>query len=161
VKRFEVSNNPYKITIPRGVSSITINVAGASGGSDQSTGSKVSHGGYGGVVIANFKVYHGLVLYIYVGGMGKDNTCIASSCLPLSESIGGGGGAGFLYKFSDGRSTYSTLYGGASGGGSSDIRTIAGDLKSRIIVAGGGGGGGGRADCCSKGKVFKNSQINI
>ena len=160
MKRFEVSNNPYKITIPRGVSSITINVAGASGGSDQSTGSKVSHGGYGGVVIANFKVYHGLVLYIRVGGMGKNNTCIASSCSPLSGGIGGGGGAGVLYKFENGQ-TVSTLYGGASGGGSSDIRTIAGDLKSRIIVAGGGGGGGGRADCCSKGKVFKNSQINI
>ena len=38
----------------------------------------------------------------------------------------GGGGAGY----------------GGRGGGATDIRTISGDLTSRIIVAGGGGGNG-------------------
>ena len=44
-----------------------------------------------------------------------------------SVDFNGGGGAG---------------QGGGIGGGATDIRTISGNLTSRLIVAGGGGGGG-------------------
>ena len=45
-----------------------------------------------------------------------------------SVDFNGGGGAGQC---------------GGIGGGATDIRTISGNLTSRLIVAGGGGGGGG------------------
>lgn len=32
-------------------------------------------------------------------------------------------------------------------GGASDVRTVAGDLSSRLFVAGGGGGGGAWSEC--------------
>ena len=56
----------------------------------------------------------GQILYIYVGG---------------SDSYNGGGQNGF--KLSE-----------RTGAGATDIRTISGDLKSRLIVAGGGGADG-------------------
>src|SRR5579872_4668419 len=75
-----------------------------------------SHGGNGGRVQCNLAVSGGQVLYIYVGGNPSGNTGGAN----------GGGNAGGS---------------GNGGGGGSDIRTISGNLASRVVVAGGGGGG--------------------
>ena len=68
-------------------------------------------GGKGGWVQAVMSVSEGQTLYITVG----------------SDPFGGGGG-GVPDR-------------GGSGGGATDIRTISGNLTSRLIVAGGGGGG--------------------
>jgi len=69
-------------------------------------------------IVSTFDVTPGDILYIYVGGNGG------------TDGTGGynGGGAGFA--------------GGWGGGGASDIRTILGNLSSRIMVAGGAGGSG-------------------
>ena len=72
--------------------------------------------GYGGWVQALLSVTAGQTLYIYVGSLGFNRG---------SASFNGGGSAG--------------RYGG-SGGGATDIRTISGNLTSRLIVVGGGGG---------------------
>ena len=69
------------------------------------------YGGRGGWVQAVMSVSEGQTLYITVG----------------SVPFGGGGGGVPDY--------------GGSGGGATDIRTISGNLTSRLIVAGGGGGG--------------------
>ena len=80
-------------------------------GSCGSRGDRSSNiGGRGGWVQALLQVSVGQTLYIYVG-----------------TTVFNGGG-----------SRDSEL--GGSGGGATDIRTISGDLTSRIIVAGGGGG---------------------
>ena len=68
-------------------------------------------------------------MYVYVGQKGLNNNTLSFN----------GGGAG-CYK------NNTSVDGGSSGGGATDIRLINGDwddfssLKSRIIVAGGGGG---------------------
>ena len=54
------------------------------------------------------------MLYIYVGGGGY-----------AGNSFNGGGSGYFDY---------------CGGGGATDVRTISGNLTSRLIVAGGGGG---------------------
>ena len=72
-------------------------------------------GGRGAVVTSDIPVTPLETLYVYVGGDG---------------SIGGFNGGG------------SSQYGSA-GGGASDVRTVAGDLTTRLLVAGGGGGGSG------------------
>lgn len=74
------------------------------------TGACYSFGCFGGWVQASLSVLAGQTLSVYIGGSGR-----------LGGFNGGGGG-----RF--------------KGGGASDIRTISGDLRSRLIVAGGGGG---------------------
>lgn len=71
-----------------------------------------SNGGLGGWVQASLSVTAGQTLYIFVGG---------------SDSYNGGGQTHNVQR---------------KGGGATDIRTILGDLKSRLIVAGGGGANG-------------------
>jgi hypothetical protein len=75
-------------------------------------------GGFCGRATGTLAVVSGQVLFVNVGGMNGFN--------------GGGPAAG----------------GGpvsGNGGGASDVRTVDGDLGTRLIVAGGGGGGGGAA----------------
>ena len=83
-------------------------------GAEGGGGNDQSSGGLGGWVQASLSVTAGQMLYIYVGGDG-------------STGFNGGG-------YGD--------YGYYEGGGATDIRTISGNLTSRLIVAGGGGGFG-------------------
>ncbi|WP_459482548.1 glycine rich domain-containing protein [Clostridium saccharoperbutylacetonicum] len=80
-------------------------------------------GGYGGYAKGDINLIKGQKIYIYVGQKGTDGGH------PAYAFNGGGYGASDTC--------------GASGGGSSDIRINATDLKNRIIVAGGGGGASG------------------
>jgi hypothetical protein len=114
-------------TVPAGVTNIAAAVYGASGGGGTSNSRYQSIGGWGAMVAANIPVYPGQVLYIYVGGTGGVNT-------PGFN----GGGAASVDPSSKG------------GGGATDIRTLAGDLSSRILVA--GGGGGGSVNCGGEGR---------
>lgn len=98
-------------TVPSGVTSITINVWGAQGGTYYNLG------GLGGYAQGTLAVTPGQVLYVYVGQQ------------PTTFSGGyNGGGAGYSDTYSRG------------GGGASDVRTSPYGLNNRVIVGGGGGG---------------------
>lgn len=111
-------------TVPAGVTTLTVDLMGAKGGSGYPS---VSAGGNGGRVTGTISVTPGQVLQIYVGGMGGD----ASASLAGSAGFNGGG-IGALY---------SGAYGGGGGGGATDIRVPPYSLSDRIAIAGGGGGG--------------------
>ena len=104
-------------------------------------GSYNTHGGKGGFIqgtISVDSIKPTRVLYVYVGQAGYS----AGYCNYASGVFNGGGGGNC---------------GGGTGGGASDIRTVQGNLTSRLIVAGGGGGGaygggggcGGGVEACS------------
>jgi len=115
VLSFEYTGKIQTYTVPKQVSSISIDMQGATGG-----GTAVSRGGYGGRVQCQLAVTPGDVLYLYIGGTGPNST---------SSGVGGGyngGGAG--------------SEDGAGGGGASDVRYGGTALSNRVIVAGGGGG---------------------
>jgi hypothetical protein len=105
-------------TVPTCVTSVTVDVRGASGGISGAS----NLGGGGGRVQAVVPVTPGAVLNIYVGQVG-------------ASPAGGwnGGGMGGLAC--------------AGGGGASDIRLGGVALSNRIIVAGGGGGAGLCSTC--------------
>ncbi len=105
--------------VPGGVTSITVDLAGAQGGNGQ-TGT----GGNGGRLQSTLSVTSGQTLNIYVGGAGGN-----------SNNVGGFNGGGTSVG-----SSYSTYIGG--GGGATDIRAGGTALANRIAVAGGGGAGG-------------------
>lgn len=111
-------------TVPSGVTTLTVDLMGAKGGSGYPS---VSGGGNGGRVTGTISVIPGQVLEIYVGGVGGN----ASASLAGSAGFNGGG-IGALYSGS---------YGGGGGGGASDIRVPPYTFSDRIAVAGGGGGG--------------------
>ena len=91
---------------------VLVNITGAQGSR------YTTRYGLGGWVQALLSVTAGQALSVYVGGKG------------LNGSSFNGGGAG--------GNNYNEVLGG---GGASDIRTMAGNLATRLIVAGGGGGG--------------------
>src|SRR5690606_29001240 len=121
---FSYTGGQQTWVVPPGVTSIDVDVVGASGGN--SSGSYGTNaGGKGGRVQATLSVTPGQTLYIYVGGQGSGIS---------SGSVSGGyNGGGQAYSSS-------TSYGAASGGGASDIRIGGTALNNRYIVAGGGGG---------------------
>jgi PKD repeat protein len=106
-------------TVPAGVTSIQIDMAGAKGG-DQCNGTQ---GGRGGRLQATIPVTPGQTLQINVGGAGTFGNC---SWTWYSGGFNGGGSG----------------YRGGGGGGASDIRIGGTALSNRILVAGGGGGAG-------------------
>jgi Glycine rich protein len=127
---FSYTGDYYSWTVPNGVTSITVDASGASGGANWSTG--VSPG-KGGRVQATVTTTPGTSLYMYVGGTGTQARLTGNS------TTGGwnGGGLG-----GSGNGNDPNCYCGTGGGGATDIRTTAGSLSSRILVAGGGGGSG-------------------
>ena len=123
---FEGAERPY--TIPAGISQIKLEVWGAEGGGQRSSGNTYAgFGGKGGYSVGTMPVLGGETLYVYVGGIGG----YSSSGL----AYGGFNGGGTTYASSN-----SEPAGG--GGGGTDIRLNGNTLYHRIIVAGGGGGGG-------------------
>ncbi|GAA4335394.1 glycine-rich protein [Flaviaesturariibacter amylovorans] len=114
---FRLTNNTQTFTVPAGVSSIRVDLRGASGASKGP-----GRGGNGGRVEATLTVTPGEVLYLQVGGPG---TAYQGSSVPMAGGYNGGG------------SSY--IYGG-SGGGASDIRIGGNEWTHRVLVAGGGGG---------------------
>ncbi|MCW3122311.1 MAG: C-terminal target protein, partial [Flavipsychrobacter sp.] len=109
--------------VPSGVTSLTIDAVGASGG--------YSYSGYGaqgkgGRVQCSMAVTAGQVLNFFVGGQGDNG-------VGTSGGVNGGwngGGNSSVYNF------------GAGGGGATDIRYGGTALSNRVIVASAGGGGG-------------------
>lgn len=119
---FNYTGGSQSWVVPTGVTSITFDVVGASGGDSHS-----GEGGRGGRVQGVLPVTPGQTIYFYVGGKGN---------IISSGSISGGwngGGTGY---------SSSSSYAGGSGGGASDIRIGGTGTGNRYVVAGGGGGAG-------------------
>lgn len=114
--KFNFTGTVQEYVIPKGVSLISVDCVGGAGYCKIS-----SIAGKGGRVQCSLNVSGLSKLFIYVGGMGKSN----------NDGGWNGGGAG---------APCANNYTGGGGGGGSDIRTILGDLNSRLICAGGGGG---------------------
>lgn len=132
---FSYTGSQQTFTVPSGVTTITIKMWGAQGGSGgyYSNLSYCSTGGKGGYSTGILSVNAGNSVYVYVGGQGEGFESCNTKMQDLPQNSGGwnGGGDGF-----GGR------YPGTSGGGASDIRYGGTSISNRKIVAGGGGGGG-------------------
>ncbi|MDR0423017.1 MAG: hypothetical protein LBH46_00315, partial [Rickettsiales bacterium] len=114
----EQTFNPSDYGLKAG-DTIRLEVWGAQGGG--------TNGGKGGYSKGNYTLPDDKQLHIYVGGQGGTS----------NGGWNGGGKGGDICGTNNGSLTG---YKGSGGGGASDIRTVAGDLDSRLIVAGGGGG---------------------
>jgi glycine rich protein len=110
-------------TVPSGVTSATVDVQGAQGGSIDD----FTLGGLGGDATADLALSPGATVTLVVGGQGGS----LASCFDEQFPAGGfnGGGAGATAGCP-----------GAGGGGGSDVRIGGPALANRILVAGGGGG---------------------
>ena len=120
VVNFSYTGAPQTWTVPAGVTSITIDAAGARGGNYSGAA------GLGGRVQATYAVTPGTTLYIYVGGAGGD---ASGSSVAQGGYNGGGNSSWDSYGVS-----------GGAGGGATDIRIGGTSLTNRVLVAGGGGG---------------------
>ena len=117
-----------------------IELWGAAGGRGRTNYVLDKYGGSGGYTSGEIVLNQNQVLYVYVGGKGKDAASV-SKCVGGLGGYNGGAQGGI-----DGNCD-SNPEPGAGGGGATDIRLVGGiwndtdSLKSRIMVAGGGGGG--------------------
>ncbi len=138
--------------VPANVCSVTVDVAGAQGGTAADDGaSHDAPGGLGGRVQGTLTVTPGQTLQVNVGGAGGQGAIGPSEGAAPGGAGGANGGGDGGVAHSEGRS-------GGGGGGASDIRggtggtgcspcpappPTANDLSARLTVAGGGGGAGG------------------
>lgn len=109
--------------VPAFVTSITVDVQGASSS---------FNGGNGGRVQGSVSVTPGETLYIYVGGQGGSPSGSPGAPGGFNGGANGGNGSG-------------GNPGGRGGGGASDIRQGGTALAHRVVVGGGGGASGGAA----------------
>jgi len=130
---FAYTGAPQTYTVPAGVRSLTVDMAGGAGGVDKYR----NPGGLGGRVQATLVVMPGEVLTICVAGAGTVAT----------PGYNGGGG-----------STYQGSGGG--GGGASDLRQGGASLANRVLVAGGGGGAGNNSGGACGGGLTACTAIN-
>jgi hypothetical protein len=125
---FAYTGAPVTAPIPSCVTSITVDLRGASGGIANVQGS-TGTGGLGARVQGTLAITAGSSITVYVGGAGDSATSSAGG----AGGYNGGGSGG-----NDGAEGI-----GGGGGGASDVR-IGGDaLSDRVFVAAGGGGAGG------------------
>lgn len=123
------------LTIPAGVTSVTITASGAQGGASRDgSGVLTNEGGLGGDVQATMAVHAGDVIYLQVGCVGED--------APSASGNGGAGGTGFG---GDGGATAELGEGGGGGGGQTRVM-LNGTAVANIVVIAGGGGGAGSGD---------------
>lgn len=111
---FNATGSAQDWIVPSGVSTIFVQIAGASGGN--------TNGGLGESITATIAVSPGDALQIYVGSRGTSSNSSSNSA-----AVFGGGALGSRFS--------------GAGGGASDIRVGSFSLAERILVAGGGGGG--------------------
>jgi hypothetical protein len=135
VEYFEYLGSVQTYTVRPCVFTLVVQAYGAQGGRYEQPG------GLGGFIQGSIAVEPPGVVYVYVGQAGYS----AGYCNYANGVFNGGGGGNC---------------GGGTGGGASDVRTVQGNLTSRLIVAGGGGGGaygggggcgGGMVACSSRG----------
>lgn len=122
-------------TVPAGVSSVELFVAGASGGRTDS-----GSGGRGALVSARTAVHGGQVLNLVVGQIGTSVT----TAIP-----GGTGGSPTGAHGGNG----TQLSGGGAGGGGASVVTLP---NGHLVVAGGGGGAGAEGGSGGDAGAFAN-----
>jgi hypothetical protein len=139
---FAYTGATQPFVVPAGVTQVTIECWGASGGD----GSWRS--GYGGYAKGVKTVTAGSTLYVNVGGQGTRFSYASTGYL-----AGGWNGGGRARRGIAGTSTNQDV---GSGGGASDVRTYADAAtnytsasNAPLIVAGGGGGGQGKFNSLS------------
>jgi hypothetical protein len=116
----------FSLTVPPGVTSVTVSAVGAAGGRCESTGTA----GMGASVASLVTVAAGTTLSGTVGGPGANCPYEGGGGSPEGGAGGaGGGGAGGAGHIGG--------PGGAGGGGASSVSTTSGPL---VVAAGGGGG---------------------
>ena len=123
---FSYTGAGQTFTVPAGITTVTIDVFGASGGNSSTDASSGNIPGKGGEIQSVMTVLPGNVLNIYAGGQGSNYLSGAGGY----NGGGNGGGYGSGYNLAGG------------GGGASDIRFGGTALTNRVIIAGGGGGDG-------------------
>ena len=125
---FIFTGSSQKFLVPEGVTSLQVELAGASGGKSCRKNYQYGQPGLGGKVSATLHVAPGQQLSIFAGGAGGNGTS-------AKQGIGGynGGAKG---------ATVTNEYASGGGGGSSDIRLSDQTLENRLVVAGGGGASG-------------------
>jgi hypothetical protein len=117
---FTVTGGDQSYTVPAGVTSLTVEIAGAQGGSDMSGGGGL--GGYGDIITGTLAVTPGETLTVIVGSNGLTNY---GGTYYAVSTFGGGAPA-----------NAGNNYFGGAGGGRSAIRRGA----TELATAGGGGG---------------------
>ena len=125
VLTYEFTGSIQTFEVPEGVNQIFIEAWGAQGGDAWACGGFFADdGGQGGYASGLLNVAPEEVYYIYVGGAGVGVQTSSNA------NEGGWNGGGDANQYAGG------------GGGATDLRTVQGDLSSRLIVAGGGGNEG-------------------
>ena len=124
------SGRVQQFVVPTGVSSVTVVVDGASGGSATVSGTVLGHGGGGGETRATLAVTPLSTLSLVIGGAGASTDITSSDPTAGAGGFGGGGQGGTGGSFSSG---------GTGGGGGSFLFYPSGSLA---VAAGGGGGAG-------------------
>jgi hypothetical protein len=112
---FNFTGSAQTFTVPCGVTSITVDMAAAQGGSGAAKGGRVQ---------CTYSTVGSTVFNIYVGGQGGATGSAAAGGFNGGGSSGNSGGGSF----------------GSGGGGGTDIRVGGVTFADRVIVAGGGGG---------------------
>lgn len=115
------------LTVPAGLTQITVIVAGASGANGDS-----ANGGRGGLVVAEVRVAPSETLNVLVGAIGNSTNP----------------GAGFR---SGGSGRSATVTDDSGGGGGATAVLVVGDETNPRVVAGGGGGAGGTVNTAAPG----------
>jgi hypothetical protein len=132
------SEGTYSYTVPSGVSSIALTIAGGGGGG----GGNDSHSGVPGyaghLITGNIVVNTGDVITVYVGDGGTNG---ASG----SGNSGGAGGAS-PNGYNGGAGSNAGPAGWSGSGGGGGAATVVKKNGTIIAVAAGGGGGGGGGD---------------
>jgi hypothetical protein len=123
---YAYTGTQVSLRLPPGVNTMTVDAAGAQGGS----GYAGAAGADGGTTDATVRVTGYDTLFIDVGGMGGSGTFQIAFCSDGAGGFDGGGSGG------EGEPTYC----GGGGGGSSTVFVA---LSQAILVVAGGGGGGG------------------
>ena len=129
---FPYTGTVQTYTVPAGVTCLTFDASGASGGAvgPMTGGITTTTPGNGGRIQGTLTVAAGSVLDIRVGGLGPDGTGAIAA--------GGYNGGGSANPWTTATPTWT----GGAGGGASDIRVTPYGLPSRQVVAAGGGGAG-------------------
>ena len=129
---YDASGAAQTFTPAPGVSTISVTLTGASGGSGAWAGDRVGgQGGGGAVVTGTITGLDGQPLTVYVGKRGLNGTSDRTSN-PGGFGFGAGGAGGGLQLVG---------FGGGGGGGASAI--VAAGTPLAVAAGGGGGGGAG------------------
>ncbi|MGD0492713.1 MAG: DUF6701 domain-containing protein [Steroidobacteraceae bacterium] len=141
---FGYSGAVQNYTVPAGVGSVTLQVAGGGGGGGGADENGAgANGGNGATVTGTYIVAPGSVLHIYVGSGGTQGytSSFGHDCTSSAGVGGGAGGTGGFAGGAGGQAGCSGYSGGGGGGGAATVVTTASGTV--LMVAGGGGGGQG------------------